>query len=464
MKKFVKKTGRSAVKGRSAALVITLVVHAAFFLVAGTYVALEVIERQEARFEAKKIARPQIKLKKLQVPVKIEQSMKQQTPKLSQRMTAASSVQTKSVDFQLPELTGFGGRSDVSVAGGGFGGSLGFATTQLNVFGLKSTGEKIVFLLDTGANMLIDEVGGIPAYTIIKQELLDLIGSLPPTALFNVVLFDMNSAQAFSREMSPASDANIEEIKAWLDPLNSSKNQTGFSTLSSQGTPLRFEPAFPIMNTQKGWLSGLSYAIQKGADSVYWLGAQDWIMDIHEDLYAEVKRGKPLAHPSGWPPGSRGLDYESYPGGKERWNELVAEARKQFEAENKQRREDGRPLKVLPRLGGGYELVQEYFPGKPLIKHIQQNTFYNYTGADLIDYIETMLEKYTAEDPRSAAIGIKKRDFCFNVIHFVPQSGTDTVAGEPFERLRAAAREFDGRYIQVKGLDAIQSAAAGTGN
>lgn len=44
---------------------------------------------------------------------------------------------------------------------------------SINVFGLKSTGEKLVFLLDTNNGMLVDEVGGIPAYTIIKKELLD---------------------------------------------------------------------------------------------------------------------------------------------------------------------------------------------------------------------------------------------------------------------------------------------------
>jgi hypothetical protein len=455
---FKRKKRQTAVKGRSSAMLISIIIHALIFFIAGTFVAVEVIQRSETKFQGKQIVRPKMQLKKLQVPVKIEKKIKKQAPKLGQRVTATARVKTKSTDFAMPELSGFGGGSaGVDLSGASLGGSLGFATTQLNVFGLKSTGEKILFILDTNRNMLIDEIGGIPAYKIIKDELLNLIETLPPTALFNVIVFDHTDARAFSRELSPASDANIQKLKAWIGPLNSDKARFGLSTLGSRGISIDFEPLAPIPNIQRGWPAGLTYAVKNGVESVYWLGTDDFLQWIHKDLYAEAKRGRPISDPTGMPPEFRGVDWDAY-GGKERWDKLVAEARKKFDEENARRRAAGQPLRVIPGHGGEHALVNIYFPSAPQPVRKDQAVRYNYDAKDVVEYVEAMQKKYSS-DRRSATIGLQQKRMSLNVIHFVPKSSTTGNVRFTLPRLQNAATRLHGDYLQIKGMEAIESSA-----
>jgi hypothetical protein len=459
MKKTLKqllnrKPAQTVVKGRSPALIITIAIHAILLLIAGTFVAVTVVQRSETKFEGKQIVHPKMKLKKLQVPVKIEQQVKRQTPSLSQRVTANTRINTKSTDFKMPEVAGFGTGSGVDLSGAALGGSLGFASTQINVFGLKSSGEKILFVLDTNRNMLIDEIGGIPAYKIIKDELTSLISRLPPTALFNVVVFDNTQARSFSKELSTASPDNIEKLKQWLAPLNSDKARFGLATLPSPGTTLAYEPIAPIANIQRGWPAAFSYAVKTGVDNIYWLGTDDYLNWIHRDLYNDVKRGKPLLHPSGWPPESQGIDY-SPAGGKEKWDKLVAEARKKFEAENARRSAAGQPLRVIPGFGGEAALVGMYFEGAAVPRRVGSDNIYQYTADDVVEYIEALQKKYAGSDRRSAGIGLQTKPLSVNVIHFVPKS----VDARALVRLDAVARKMNGSYLRIEGLEAIRSSA-----
>jgi hypothetical protein len=451
----------TAVKGRPSALIISILVHAVVFLVAGTFVAVTVVQRSEPKFEGKQIVRPKMKLKKLQVPVKIEKKMKQQAPKLSQRVTANTRVQTKAVDFKMPEIAGFGGGVNIDLSGAGLGGgSLAFATPQINVFGLKSSGEKILFILDTNRNMLIDEIGGIPAYKIIKDELTSLISRLPPTSLFNVVVFDNMTARAFSKELSQASDENIKRLDAWLAPLNRDKTRFGVSTLAFPGTTLEFEPLAPIANIQRGWPAALSYGLQKGVDNIYWLGTDDYMREIITELYNDVKRGKPLEYPSGISPEYQGYDYQAY-GGKEKWDKLVADAREKLNEENERRKKAGQPIRVVPNHGGDPALVNMYFEGVPIPQRKAAGHLYYYKGDDVLSYIKAMQKKYAAQDYRSASIGLKQKKLSFNVIHFVPKvpPSNSFISIGNLGRLDMVARQMNGQYLKIEGMDAIQSSA-----
>lgn len=459
MKKTLKqllnrKPAQTAVKGRSPALIITIAIHAILLLIAGTFVAVTVVQRSETKFEGKQIVHPKMKLKKLQVPVKIEQQVKRQTPSLSQRVTANTRISTKSTDFKMPEVAGFGTGSGVDLSGAALGGSLGFASTQINVFGLKSSGEKILFVLDTNRNMLIDEIGGIPAYKIIKDELTSLISRLPPTALFNVVVFDDTQSRAFSKDLSTASPDNIEKLKQWLAPLNSDKARFGLATLPSPGTTLAYEPIAPIANNQHGWPAAFSYAVRTGVDNIYWLGTSDHMRRIHRDLYNDVKRGKPLSDPTGIPPEFRGTDYGPA-GGKEKWDKLVADARKRFDEENTRRRAAGQPVRVIPSHGGEPALVQMYFEGASMPQRKDASVGYEYTADDVVEYIEALQKKYAGSDRRSIGIGLQTKPLSVNVIHFVPKN----VEARSLIRLDTVARRMNGSYLRVQGMEAIRSSA-----
>jgi hypothetical protein len=464
-----KKKQTTAVKGRSIAFLITLTVHLLLFFAAGAFVAMQVIERNETKFTGKQIVRPKMKLKKLHVPVKIEQQVKRQTPKLGQRVAAVQGVKTQAVDFKMPEMTGFGGGGGgVEISGAGFGGSLGFATTQLNVFGLKSTGEKILFILDTSNNMMVDPIGGIPAYTIIKDELMGLIDRLPPTALFNVVVYEMRDARAFSEELCPASDANIAQLKAWLAPLNSQNEKVGMATLPSPGTKLQFEQLPPIYNDVRGWPRGVCYAIQKQVDSLYFLGTQAYVDPIWEKELTERKTGVVAAIPV-TAVASTAVDSKEqaeYEKAKAEWDKLVAEARQIYNEENARRKASGLPMQVIPGRGADSDLVQmilpkadmKYGPMSPetIAARAGLGSLYHYSNDEMLAYISAMSKKYGEQDRLSAKIGLKKKELSFNVIHFVPQDDKDN---DSLSMLRLMAERMNGKYMQIRGMRAIKSAS-----
>ncbi len=456
---MIKKKKKTAVKGTSSALIISIAIHVILFFVAGAFVAVNVMQRSETKFQGKQIVRPKMKIKKLQVPVKIEQKIRQQAPTLSnQQRVQATQVKTKSVDFKMPEMTGFG--NGVAISGKGFEGSLGFATSQLNVFGLKSSAEKVVFILSTEPDMLTDDIGGIPAYTIIKQELIGLIGSLPPTTLFNVVVYDRGKAFAFSKELSTASDANVEKLQTWLSPLNASKDKYGLATLGFEGHPVSFEPLSPIFNRQLAWTAGFSYALANGAESIYWLTRNAYLWSMNLNQWTQCSRGIPLEKttPPPAPTSSREWDYDEV-GGEEGWKALVAEAKKKLEEDNAARLASGKPVRVIGYGPNDISLVQAYFPKSKLpIKTAlaePRAPAKEYSPADFMSYIQAMATKYAKKDRLAVSIGLKEKKISVNVVNFVSKDHSTSAKKSFVEILGESANG----YKQIKGLAAIRSSA-----
>ena len=171
---------------KSSAALVSLAVHAVLIIGALSFVAVTVIQKPDVDFEAKQVSRPKMKLRKLQVPVK--EQKKTQAPKLRKQIVATPKL-NKIPDIKMPEIVGVKG--GLGSSGGGLGGaaSLGFSMPEIDMFGIRGKGEKVFILLDASDEMMYDEMGGIPAYTIIKNELIKVLGGLPPTTLFNVSVF-----------------------------------------------------------------------------------------------------------------------------------------------------------------------------------------------------------------------------------------------------------------------------------
>lgn len=458
---------QTAVKGQYSALIISIAVHLAIILAAGTIVAVTVVQRQEAKFEGRQVARPKMQLKRLQVPVRVQQQ--RQAPKMTQRVTAQA-VTTRSVDFKMPDIAGIGGGVSVDMSGAGFGGSLGFATPQLNLFGLRSQGEKIVFLLDVRDAMMTDGMGGIPAYRIIKQEILRMIGTLPPTALFNVIVWESRGpfqeeavAFAFSRDLSTATPENIRRVTEWIAPLNEKKDVTGLQTLAWEGHPIHFEILPPIHNRQQNWLPGLSYALQRQVDTVYWLGVNDIQNPITRALLEQARRGRPLPPECiiGFCPTDGGIDWATYPGGEPAWRRHVEAAQRLLDEENARRLARGQPIRVMVNTTE-IELVRAMTPGTPLpVQRLGQIERYYYTADDLFRYIQAMQQKYATETRRAARTGLSsQRTITLNVVHFAPVPGataTGPARNIELTTIHELARRTRGGVTQLRGLESIQS-------
>jgi hypothetical protein len=97
------KRGYFGKHAKSSAAAASLAIHAILIVAALSFVAVRVIVKDDQTFEAQKINRPRMKLKKLTVPVNIKKK-KIQKPKL--RKTIVSKPKTRSLDIKMPEISG----------------------------------------------------------------------------------------------------------------------------------------------------------------------------------------------------------------------------------------------------------------------------------------------------------------------------------------------------------------------
>ncbi|MDF7801311.1 hypothetical protein P4C99_17665 [Pontiellaceae bacterium B1224] len=109
------KKGKGVVKGAPSGFVISLMVHAAAFVLAGALVVFNVVNKEEKKFvPPKPVERPKMKLKKPKVKVK-----KDSKPRSSERIV--TKVQRANMpEIFLPEMSGIGDGIGTGGGGGGF--------------------------------------------------------------------------------------------------------------------------------------------------------------------------------------------------------------------------------------------------------------------------------------------------------------------------------------------------------
>ena len=88
---------------KSSAALASLGLHVILLVVALSFVAVSVIQKQEAAFEAKQVNRPKMQLKKLQVPVNIKKRAPK--PKLRKRIVVQPRLSRNLPDIKLPEIS-----------------------------------------------------------------------------------------------------------------------------------------------------------------------------------------------------------------------------------------------------------------------------------------------------------------------------------------------------------------------
>jgi hypothetical protein len=130
------KKSKSIAKGAPSGMVISLLVHAAAFLLAGLLVVFNVVNKEEKKFvPPKPVERPKMKLKKLKVTV-TKSAKPKSTMKIMSKMPKASMPQ-----LELPPMTGMS-----AGLGGGVGGfEIMPELDEISLFGTKmSTGSDFV--------------------------------------------------------------------------------------------------------------------------------------------------------------------------------------------------------------------------------------------------------------------------------------------------------------------------------
>jgi hypothetical protein len=428
---------------KSSAALVSLGIHAVLIVVALSFVAVSVIQKEDAVFEAKPVKRPKMQLKKLQVPVNIKKK-KMKKPKLRKRIVVKPKMNQKMPDIKMPEITGVKGGLGTG-AGGSLGGAGGVAFTMpnLNVFGVKSKGEKIFIMLDASNEMMYDEMGGIPAYTIIKQELVSILEGLPSTALFNVAVFDKWKTYQIYPQLMPASASNISKVEAWLKPLNAVRpgmgaNEWGTRTLGSGGSQSEADFITGKFQRMESWHRPTMLAMQQQADAVFvltsWWGYQRYAMEDRDTTWYETAAGK-------------------------RYIEKAKEALKKYDQECRDRIAKGESPRVLNRHDKRL-LVRTYFPdtARP-----PEPDFYYHKPEEYIKPMLALREKHKPKTtPLKSGLRSKKSGrapFTFNVIRFM-RTGEGlgkSQENRTVSNFKKMTGNFKGNYREIMGLEAIKS-------
>ncbi|MDF7825316.1 hypothetical protein P4B35_14925 [Pontiellaceae bacterium B12227] len=433
---------------KSSAALVSLAIHAVLLVIALSFVAVTVIQKEEKAFEAKPVNRPKMKMRKLQVPVNIKKK-KVQKPKLRKRIVVQPKMNQTMPDIKMPEITGVkGGLGNAGGGGLGAAGSLGFSMPEIEMFGIKSKGEKIFIILDSSTEMMWDEMGGIPAYTIIKNELVSIIDGLPPTALFNVIVYDGSRTFMLFPNLVAAGTANVQKVDDWLKPLNAVRpgmgaNEFGSSTLGKGGSQNSENLLGGKFEKQEGWYRPVMLSMKQQADAVflltYWWGHQ------------RIETGNNKTEQ--W--------YQTTPGKK--WKSSHEEAKRLLDEDNKQRIARGEAPRAINR-NNAWDMNRAYFPD---IERPPQPDFYYHKPKEYAEVMMKIRDQYKTKETQTTS-GLRRKkssqpDFTFNVVRFAKKDAewNEYFDGRTEDNFKQLTGYFKGNFKTIAGLEAIQSSVSG---
>ena len=339
-------------------IVISVGVHVIAGFIAGIITVANIVIQAETQFEeppavVEETPPPEVK-------VQIRPPAPQMQPMNNLRMRPVANIAVANVAVDLPSMdqsftvsAGLGGIGGGNLLGGASG-RLRIGLSDVNVFGLKSRAEKILFIVEANRRMVYDSKGGLHSYRVIKDEIADMIGNLSAGTLFNVMLVDGRSIKLFKRQLVPAGAGITAELSTWFAPVNSNIKNVGIGRGAKppivQTKLDKHEQIYAGLRRYREGHAITQVALEMGVDAIFMIvGGHGGFGRIRMDLTPE-EREKYNAKVA-----ALKEQYKTDPKLK-----AMAAARKAEEAElrkqikikhaalNKQRAKKGQPPKVLP--------------------------------------------------------------------------------------------------------------------
>lgn len=443
------------------AALISVAVHVLLLLFAGSIVAIRYAQKQDASFAGENVERPKLERRQLQMPVKVQNLQKKsQKPKVTSRMATAAPS-----SFALPDLAGMGlsgqdggfARAEAADSAGrdlsklGASGSLGFGVSSVNFFGARSSGEKMVFIINASKLMLEDRKGGYMTYQFVKDRIHQMISGMKAATLFNVVVYnERHHVAIFSPNLIPASEDAKKRLLAWLAQINSDPAKAGV-------IPANYNPKVvyesDVANDARSWLKAIQAGMEQGADNLFVLCAGwEWhsiSAAQREKLFGMTPAAlKKFREERGWPQ-SR-VDAHT-----KKWNEYLARGRELLAKENEARAKAGQPPKIVqdwrnyvyedlrfPRLEGPPHQIEgggslHSYRIEHILNHLAAVYQYNYIPKKL-DRPKLHFVALIDEDGQSLA------------------SGSHGVGSEGMALLRRVASEYRGGFEYLRGAKTVE--------
>jgi hypothetical protein len=425
------------------AFIISMIIHVAVILVGFFFIVATAEYRPAHDFRANPFRRPGIQLRKLQLPVDIRKPQVRK-PKPRKSIVAFSGVSSGVLDVSLPEISSIKGdfyadtRESLERAG-----DIGFSMPEIELFGIKGKGEKVFIILDASPKMMRDEMGGIAAYSIIKKELVEILGRLPATTLFNISVYDNHQTFLLFPNMVPATDHNVSKVDGWLAPLNAVRTSMGdedfgSKTLGPGGEEYTQDLLAGKFREPERWCRSTMLAMKQQADAVFlltnWWGNQRYRLS------------------------SKDRDWYASSAGR-RWNDYYEKGIKLLDQDNQDRKGRGEPPRALRR-DDRWGVITTYFPE---LERPPDPGWHEFTAKDFAEAMVHVRDEYRPggihEESGIKRMGSNNLDFSFNVVHF--RETVDVWHHQiTEERFRKLVNSFNGNYRAISGLEAIQSSVS----
>jgi hypothetical protein len=278
----------------SVPLLVTVIIHVVLFVIAGYFVVSKTILTPKRTFEgtaeSTNVAEKQIE-HRLQVARK-GGGGSTNSPVSMNRIFSTSS---NAIQVAMPELPSnstaqagfgsFGQGAGVGNGTSGFGTGLGNASSggrgfmSLNFLGITSAkAQKVVFVVDISSNLLDIKKGGFRAFTIIREQMSNLVGKLSPATEFGIVLVDYTGWDVggrhylFNPKLLPATIENKQLFFDWLKPINTDLNVLGGKSIRAPLLWKRTSPEGSGLDSDyfpTAWINGFQAAIEMKPDTVF---------------------------------------------------------------------------------------------------------------------------------------------------------------------------------------------------
>ncbi len=428
-------------------LLISGLVHVAAILILGGITVVKFIIPDDAEFEEPPAIEEVEPPKEVKIEIK-QQAAPQNQPLNNLRMKQVGNIAIANVDVDLPSMEqSFTVSSGLGNLGGGSllsgtRGSIGMGVSDINVFGLKSRAERVLFVIDANRGMLTDNKGGLYSYNIIKAEIAEMIGNLSAGTLFNVAFFDDSRFMFFRPQPVPAGVEITNELKEWIAPVNADIKKLGIRGGSPAVTTLKDHPVHQEM---------VHYGSRSGNEALYMsqvfleqsIDAVFIITGNHRGIQS-IERRPTEKEKEEW---ARVVEKPEYQRALAAYNaespEISRLAREALKKENEARAKRGIPPKVINGSLAdimGIKRKTRHPGGRP--RHfIDQRSVEKY----LKELVKILYDNKGSEPPS------------INVVLFL--AGDEVLKEEHEDALKDYVRFFSGKHRVIRGLNEITAAS-----
>ena len=435
-------------------IVISVLLHVIAGFIAGLITVANIVVQKAAQFDEL----PAVVEEEPPVPVTVQIQPQQPKPPqiVNRSFTNPAEIKVSEVYVNLPnieqEFTVSAGLETKDLSNGinigGMDGNISIGISDINIFGLKTRATRILFVIDTHAQMVSDKKGGLNSYKVIKDEITDMVGNLSVGTLFNVMLHDRSKTVFFKPQLVSAGVDVHQELVQWISSINASTANIGLAKnrLAQKKALKTLRQEVVHRALQRGMLPGnetgfiTQTALEQNVDAIVFITG-------HHRGFEDMFRGLNKLEEAEWQRKEADLNYQKKL--KAHFAEIPQmKARIQAELDkiNEERKAKGQPPRILEErwIYGDTETLglkwKAPHPGhKPSIK-IPESDVYAY-------FSKLVAQLYTNNEKKIPSL---------NVVLFLAE---DEVLPKEWEKeLSKYVKFFRGKKRIIRGQKEIQDA------